>query len=1133
MKDTRTHTLHSDDIASHRFVFPNITFERLKAEQVHWNTTEKVELSPMIQISAESLEINQGLLSYQGPMQTKQLVSVVQQDQQITLFCDCQKQKDKLCYHQAYVCLTILKRDEFKVFFNHKMRQQKLRALAQDYGLDNEKSLDDFFNTEYKNNQLVFRPKQPGLIPVNREVLENMKRSIGGFGHEQTMPIAHDSHSPNLVVLRAHKYYKYLMVDLYHTPLSKDGKPKNPFTLISAMDCIWHYTEPAELKFLMSIAQFQKRIDQNISRSDLIALRTILENALECQLHFHDSEISENVSASSIVAIQLSPSQPEIQLNITRKGEIHEISGEATIAGGARFPLSQLQLKYGCFVQESNTFYLVNNLTTLGIIDLFGKNPDGLLVHASRFGEFKNQFLDQLQNKVQINYDFVAPATPVQLADGGFDIDQEAMLYLSDLGEFVKITPVMRYSEVEINVRTKRSIYGLDAAGKEFLVPRDKSKELKMVALLVKQHPYLQEQLGNDLEYFYLHRKHFLNVNWFLRVFNTWREKGITILGFNQLSDNKLNAHPAKITVKVESGINWFNTQVKINFGKRKASLKKIQLAVRNKSRYVQLDDGTTGILPEEWLQKFTDYFNAGDIVDDENLRTPKINFQAIEQLYDPDMLEKDTRLDLQKYRQKFADFKNIKKVTVPKNFRGTLRPYQQEGLNWLNFLDEFNFGGCLADDMGLGKTIQIIAFLLVQQEKVAKNTNLIVMPTSLIFNWRAEIEKFAPSLRFHVIEGAGRLRNTHGFDEYNAILISYTTLLSDINYLKKFTFNYIFLDESQNIKNPDTQRYRAVMLLKSRNRIVVTGTPIENNTFDLFSQFSFACPGLLGSQRYFRAIYSIPIDKFKSSRRAEELRQKIQPFLLRRTKQQVAADLPEKTEMILYGELKPEQRKIYDAYEKEFRDYISASDNDELKKNSMHVLKGLTKLRQICNSPKLINQEAPGESTSAKIDLLLEQIENHAPGHKMLVFSQFVGMLDLIKLELEARNISFVYLTGASKNRQALVEQFQNDASIRIFLISLKAGGTGLNLTQADYVYLVDPWWNPAVENQAIDRSHRIGQTQNVTAIRLISPDTIEEKMIKMQESKRALTNHLIHADSGFFRFLSKEDLLEMLGGG
>jgi SNF2 family DNA or RNA helicase len=314
--------------------------------------------------------------------------------------------------------------------------------------------------------------------------------------------------------------------------------------------------------------------------------------------------------------------------------------------------------------------------------------------------------------------------------------------------------------------------------------------------------------------------------------------------------------------------------------------------------------------------------------------------------------------------------------------------------------------------------------------------------------------------------------------------------------------------------------------LLQSRNKIAITGTPVENNVFDLYAQLSFACPGLLGSKQYFRDIYSIPIDKFKYIKGAVELQQKVAPFILRRTKKQVATELPEKTEMVLYCPMGEEQRKVYDTYEKEFREFISAETNDEIAKSSMHVLRGLTRLRQICNSPALIEEERSFGGGSAKIEMLIEQIESKSDDHKILVFSQFVTMLDLIKKELISRHIPYEYLTGGTQNREAVVNNFQDNKAVRVFLISLKAGGTGLNLTEADYVYLVDPWWNPAVENQAIDRSYRIGQDKHVMLVRLICPDTIEEKIMKLQDVKRDLSEDLIKADSSVLKLLGKENL-------
>ncbi len=633
-----------------------------------------------------------------------------------------------------------------------------------------------------------------------------------------------------------------------------------------------------------------------------------------------------------------------------------------------------------------------------------------------------------------------------------------------------------------------------------------------------------------DGEYFYLHKDKFLNEDWFLTAFEEWKNHDIQILGFNDLKKNRLNQNKVNITINVKSGLDWFNTAISVKYGKQKASLKQLQKAVKNKSKFVQLDDGTEGILPETWLKKFAAYFQAGEI-EDEVLQIPKSNFADVHDLFEHEWLDPTVTEEINLFADKFSNFKSIPDIAVPKELKATLRDYQKQGLNWLNFLDDFSFGACLADDMGLGKTIQILAFILSQRKKQKHNTNLIVVPTSLLFNWQAEIAKFAPSIKLHVSYGPDRDKSTTDYSKYEIILTTYGMLLSDINFLKNYRFNYIFLDESQAIKNPGSQRYRAARMLQSRNKVVLTGTPIENNTFDIYGQLSFACPGLLGNKQYFKEIYSIPIDKFENTKRSVELQKKIQPFILRRTKREVAKELPEKTEMVIYCEMGAEQRKVYDAYEKELRDYIAGKDEQELTRNGMHVLTGLTKLRQICNSPALMKDEGHVGDFSAKIDVLMKQIENKSPNHKILVFSQFVSMLDLIKKELQQRNIPFEYLTGQTKDRAARVNEFQENKDVRVFLISLKAGGTGLNLTEADYVYLIDPWWNPAVENQAIDRCYRIGQEKNVIAVRLICPDTVEEKILTLQATKSRLAGDLIKTDNAVFKSLSKGDLMGILG--
>src|SRR5690606_38184613 len=466
-------------------------------------------------------------------------------------------------------------------------------------------------------------------------------------------------------------------------------------------------------------------------------------------------------------------------------------------------------------------------------------------------------------------------------------------------------TPVLKYGDVEVPVYSRRQLFDTDHNGNVFRIERNKSIEVQLTTIIMRQHDDFKEQI-EEHEYFYLHRDKFFGDQWFLEAFEVWRNENITILGFNELKNNALNPHRAKINIQVISGVDWFNAKLKVHFGKKEASLKQLHRTIRNKSKFVQLDDGTKGILPDEWIAKITQYFQVGDI-DDELLKIPKINFTEVATLFEKEVLSEEVQAEIDLYTQKLGNSNEIPVVPVPKDLKVELRNYQYEGLNWLNLLDGLNFGGCLADDMGLGKTVRIIAFILSQREKHGHCTNLIVVPTSLLFNWQEEIARFAPSLSVYLHYGSDRPKDIQQIEKYEVILTSYGLLLSDIRFLKTFRFNYIFLDESQAIKNPNSERYKAARLLQSRNRIVLTGTPIENNTFDLYGQLSFACPGLLGSKQYFKDTYALPIDKFEFSKRAAELQQKIKPFILRRTKKQVAKELPEKTEMVIYCEMNAE----------------------------------------------------------------------------------------------------------------------------------------------------------------------------------------------------------------------------------
>ena len=466
----------------------------------------------------------------------------------------------------------------------------------------------------------------------------------------------------------------------------------------------------------------------------------------------------------------------------------------------------------------------------------------------------------------------------------------------------------------------------------------------------------------------------------------------------------------------------------------------------------------------------------------------------------------------------------------MPAAFNGTLRPYQKAGYNWMRFLSEYNFGGCLADDMGLGKTVQTLALLQAQTEHSSGQASLLVMPTSLIYNWQIEASKFTPNLRVLVYTGTNRDKNAEQFANYDLVVTSYGITRIDIDILSSYYFNYVILDESQAIKNPDSLIAKCVTELKSRHRLILTGTPLENSTFDLWSQMSFINPGLLGAAKYFKNEFQQPIEKRGDIDKTRKLNVIIKPFILRRQKSQVARDLPEKFESVKYSQMTPEQEEKYEEVKSHYRNQIlDTIEKSGIKKSQLLLLQGLTKLRQIANHPKMV--EPDFEGGSGKLEDITYMIESAiSEGHKILVFSQFVKHLSIVKEFLEDRKVDFTYLDGSTKDRQGQVEKFQNNEDIKVFLISLKAGGLGLNLTKADYVFLLDPWWNPAIEEQAVDRAHRIGQVNTVFTYKFITRNTVEEKILALQKNKLKLANDLITTEESFIKKLTTEDISELL---
>ncbi len=933
-----------------------------------------------------------------------------------------------------------------------------------------------------------------------------------------------DGHHELVVIVGKHRYYDLINTQLILCAKSTGGKIKAPFEKVNPMDLVWKETQIAHLKFYLAIIKFQNVYEK--SPSDLESLKALVSNPFHYRFYYHDHRISDRISPKSLAPLAIQRGVLAVRIVVQQQTDYYTVKCEFS-ADDTSYSLKQVTALYDYFISINFRWYLCEDQNTFKVLSYFLDNGEVLTLSYDSFARFRNEAISLFELYVPVEFNSLHADEEIRPKEM-VSTEVTKIIYLTDLGNYVGINPVVKYGSTEVPVLSRRQIYLQDTDGRQYKIERDGAMEDHFIALLLKQDNSFEEQLLNPLLYFYLPKSFFLEQHQFLAMFEDWKAHAIAVFGFSEIKGNRFNANKGVFTMRVSSGVNWFNTEVQIQFGSTRASLLQLKHSLRNKSRYIQLDDGTVGIIPQEWIERFKNFFRVADVSDEYSFRVSKINFSFIESaegiLPDAEVKEEVARLE-----RTLKNIREIPPVPIPDTLNAQLRKYQHQGLSWLNLLDDLKFGGCLADDMGLGKSIQTIAFLLHLKQKRARQTHLIVMPTTLLFSWKEEFEKFAPGLLVHTQHGNSRVA-PGAFKKYDVVLTSYGTMVQDVQKFAKFNFGYVILDESQNIKNFSSQRYKAACMLKSDHRLILSGTPFENNVFDLYSLLSFVCPGLLGSRTYFRDTYGIPIMKYQIKRAALSLQRKIRPFILRRTKAEVAQELPDKTEVILYCEMDQQQANLYASEEKKFKDYIAAIKQDELLKHSLHVLKGLTRLRQICNSPLLLKDEALHTTNSAKIDLLMEQLDVLCLNHKVLVFSQFVSMLDLVATSLTQKNIPFITLTGKTKNRKQVVDQFNDDKELRVFLISLKTGGTGLNLTAADYVFIVDPWWNPAVENQAIDRAYRIGQGKNVVAVRLICKHSIEEKILVLQQKKADLSRTLIDAPNSLLNLHSKTDLLALV---
>ncbi len=614
---------------------------------------------------------------------------------------------------------------------------------------------------------------------------------------------------------------------------------------------------------------------------------------------------------------------------------------------------------------------------------------------------------------------------------------------------------------------------------------------------------------------------------------DVFSEKGIEIV-----YHHKQDYFTGKIELKQQfvEDSDWFDLKIYVMFDDLRIPFSALRKNIVENNREYVLPNGNIAILPAEWFSKFRDLALISE-TDGEEIRVKKSQFNYIKPF-----LTENSRID--NFIEN-ANKGNIPLQENPRSFIKTLRPYQLRGMSWFMYLHENNFGGCLSDDMGLGKTIQVLAFIQKSKElameegkttepdlftKGTTGTSLIVMPLSLIHNWEEEIRTTAPELRAMRHTGIHRQFSKEVFAKHDIILTTYGVVRNDIDKLSDFDFKFIFLDESQYIKNPESKIFHAVSRLQSQQRFVLTGTPIENSLIDLWSQLTFVNPGLLGDLRFFRNKFYQPIEKHGSESSEKKFHQIINPFILRRTKEEVAPELPNLTEKIHYCTMTEEQAELYERRKSEIRNYIlEGTQKYGMDKMYMVILSGLMRLRLIANHPVINEKEFTGES--GKFNEIRENIEKViGGGHKALIFSQFVKHLSIYQSYLESRNIPHLMLTGqtSAQNREKMIRAFQNTNDYPVFLISLKAGGVGLNLTAADFVFMLDPWWNPAVEQQAINRTHRIGQDKKVISYKFITQGTIEEKILALQQKKTDLFNTIINNKT--IKSFSEEQIHELL---
>lgn len=809
--------------------------------------------------------------------------------------------------------------------------------------------------------------------------------------------------------------------------------------------------------------------------------------------------------------------RPQLHFELVREGDSVRLKTIIQV-NNSPYPLEDFH-RHQFLLESGNEYFLLTFKDYQTLEWLRDQDPDQYNHQPEVLAE---QILSRLEEDYTVERNSLLARTAIQVPPAN-------RVLLSEISQsFLVLTPQWVYDGFLVEGPFKPQ-YETVRQGITYLIDRDQQTEKDFVQLLESLHPNFPKQLNG---YYYLSFAEAQKKQWFLKVYHRLLELNIQLVGMDLLQHFRYSSHRAVVTIEAKNEDQESMTlQMTVQFGDETIGLLELQKMLLAGQRAILLKDGSLGVLHDEWLEQYGVLIRHGKVLNKKEIRVPRwLAFSeqpsnGEEQILRPS-LRKDWWEKWQNWQQTEAPV-----YPVPASVQATLRPYQQKGFEWMVLLSEAGAGACLADDMGLGKTLQTICYLSHRREANPANARfLIICPSSLIYNWHSELKKFAPALRPLVYHGPSRDLADLGREEYTIIITSYGTVRSDIETISQIPFDSVVLDESHNIKNPAAQITRAVGRLQSAIRLALSGTPVMNNTFDLYAQIDFLLPGLFGSREFFKREYADAIDRDNDPEKIRTLQKLTAPFILRRTKEQVATDLPPKTEMVLWCEMSTAQKRLYDEIRESIRSSVFLNiEKEGLGKSKLAVLQGMMRLRQVCNSPLLLPEEEQTCTDSIKTDMLIAELSENLKTDKVLIFSQFARMLDLLGEACQRQGIPYYHFDGQTPpaKRAEMVAAFQEPGNTtNVFLISLKAGNAGLNLTAASYVFLFDPWWNTAVQQQAIDRSHRIGQTKSVFAYKMICKDTIEEKIIELQQRKKQLADDLVSEDEGFVKSLSEDDI-------